>query len=109
MWSFFLRSSGYDVFTAASGPEALQQAQRYRPDVILLDLQLPGMSGFDTARALRSNAITATTPLMAITGYSGSREHEEAAAAGIDSVMVKPVQPATLLQRIEQLTQDTGG
>ena len=109
VWSFFLRSSGYDVFTAASGPEALQQAQRYRPDVILLDLQLPGMSGFDTARALRSNAITATTPLMAITGYSGSREHEEAAAAGIDSVMVKPVQPATLLQRIEQLTQDTGG
>ena len=106
VWSFFLRSSGYDVFTAASGPEALEQAQRYRPDVILLDLQLPGMSGFETARALRATSAAATTPLMAVTGYSGTREHDEALAAGVDAVMVKPVQPAALLQRIEKLTQN---
>jgi CheY-like chemotaxis protein len=106
VWSFFLRSSGYDVFTAASGPEAIEQAQRHRPDVILLDLHLPGMSGFETARRLRATAAAATTPLMAVTGYSGTREHEEALAAGVDAVMVKPVQPAALLQRIEQLTQD---
>jgi CheY-like chemotaxis protein len=106
VWSFFLRSSGYDVFTAASGPEAVEQAQRYRPDVILLDLQLPGMSGFETARALRATAAAATTPLMAVTGYSGTREHDEALAAGVNAVMVKPVQPAALLQRIEQLTQE---
>jgi CheY-like chemotaxis protein len=106
VWSFFLRSSGYDVFTAASGPEAIEQAQRYRPDVILLDLQLPGMSGFETARRLRATAAAATTPLMAVTGYSGTREHDEALAAGVDAVMVKPVQPAALLQRIEQLTQN---
>jgi CheY-like chemotaxis protein len=109
VWSFFLRSSGYDVFTAASGPEAIEQAQRYRPDVILLDLQLPGMSGFDTARALRATAAAATTPLVAVTGYSGSREHDEALASGVDVVMVKPVQPAALLQRIERLTQDGRG
>jgi CheY-like chemotaxis protein len=106
VWSFFLRSSGYDVFTAASGPEAIEQAQRYRPDVILLDLQLPGMSGFETARALRATAAAATTPLVAVTGYSGTREHDKARAAGVDAVMVKPVQPAALLQRIERLTQD---
>jgi CheY-like chemotaxis protein len=94
------------VFTAASGPEAVEQAQRYRPDVILLDLQLPGMSGFETARALRATAAAATTPLMAVTGYSGTREHDEALAAGVNAVMVKPVQPAALLQRIEQLTQE---
>lgn len=105
VWSFFLRSSGYDVFTAATGPEAIEQAQRYRPDVILLDLQLPGMSGCDTARALRATAAAAATPLMAVTGYSGAREHDEALAAGVDAVMVKPVQPAALLQRIEELTQ----
>jgi CheY-like chemotaxis protein len=109
VWSFFLRSSGYDVFTAASGPEALAHAERYRPDVILLDLQLPGMSGFETARALRATPAAATTPLMAVTGYSGTREHDEAMAAGVDAVMVKPVQPAALLQRIEQLTQDVRG
>ncbi len=103
VWSFFLRSSGYDVFTAASGPEAIAQAHRYRPDVILLDLQLPGMSGFETARALRATAAAAATPLVAVTGYSGAREHDEALAAGVDAVLVKPVQPATLLQRIEQL------
>jgi CheY-like chemotaxis protein len=106
VWSFFLRSSGYDVFTAASGPEAIEQAERYRPDVILLDLGLPGMSGFETARALRATTGAATTPLMAVTGYSGTREHDEALAAGMDAVMVKPVQPAALLQRIEQLTQN---
>lgn len=106
VWSFFLRSSGYDVFTAATGPEAIEQAQRYRPDVILLDLQLPGMSGFETARRLRATAASATTTLVAVTGYSGTREHDEALAAGMDAVMVKPVQPAALLQRIEQLTQD---
>ena len=105
VWSFFLRSSGYDVFTAATGPEAIAQAQRYRPDVILLDLQLPGMSGCETARALRATAAAAATPLMAVTGYSGAREHDEALAAGVDAVMVKPVQPAALLQRIEELTQ----
>lgn len=105
VWAFFLRSSGYDVFTATSGPEAIEQTQRHRPDVILLDLQLPGMSGFETARALRATAAGATTPLLAVTGYSGTREHDEALAAGIDAVMVKPVQPAALLQRIETLTE----
>jgi len=94
------------VFTAASGPEAIEQAERHRPDVILLDLGLPGMSGFETARALRATAGAATTPLMAVTGYSGTREHDEALAAGMNAVMIKPVQPAALLQRIEQLTQD---
>lgn len=109
VWSFFLRSSGYDVFTAASGPEAIEQTHRYRPDVILLDLQLPGMSGFDTARALRATSVAAATPLVAVTGYSGSREHDEALASGVDVVMVKPIQPAALLQRIERFLQDGRG
>jgi len=105
VWAFFLRSSGYDVFTARSGAQAISQAERYRPDVILLDLQLPGMSGYDTARALRASTTTASTLMIAVTGYSGSREHEEAIAAGVDAVMVKPVQPPALLQRIERLLQ----
>jgi CheY-like chemotaxis protein len=67
------------------------------------------MSGFETARALRATTAAATTPLMAVTGYAGTQQHDDAIAAGIDAVMVKPVQPAALLQRIEQLTHRNGG
>ena len=69
MWAIYLRAMGYEVSTAGDGLAALAQAERLHPDVIVLDLELPRMSGFDVARRLRANPETEHIPLIAATGY----------------------------------------
>jgi DNA-binding response OmpR family regulator len=103
MWAYFLRASGYAVVTASTGREALDQVGLIRPDLLLLDLQLPELSGIEVARRLRARAATAKIPLIAVTGLSQPREHEEARNAGFDSVLVKPCEPAALLAEVERL------
>src|SRR5262245_49115690 len=65
VWAFYLRSIGYRVSTAVDGASAIQQAERLQPDLIVLDLELPRVSGFDVARRLRANADTKAIPLIA--------------------------------------------
>src|SRR4029077_13732831 len=67
MWAFYFRSSAYDVDTAASGAAALAAAERRTPDVILLDLQLPDMSGLEVAKRLKDSPKTMSVPLIAVT------------------------------------------
>ena len=103
MWAIFLRSSGYDVVTAMTGLEAIERAETTRPDLVLLDLQLPEVSGVEAARRLRASSATAHIPLIAVTGYSQPKEHDEARAAGFDRVIVKPCEPAALLAEVESI------
>jgi len=103
MWAIFLRSSGYDVVTAMTGLEAIERAETTRPDLVLLDLQLPEMSGVEAARHLRASSATAHIPLIAVTGFSQPREHDEAREAGFDRVIVKPCEPAALLAEVESI------
>jgi CheY-like chemotaxis protein len=103
IWSLFLRLRGYRVSTAADGASAIAEAEQSLPDLIVLDLELPGISGFEAARRLRRNPATQDIPLIAATGYSHQRQLTMAREAGFDHVVVKPVDPDSLVQEIEHL------
>ena len=105
IWAIYLRALGFQVSTAGDGAEALAQAQRLRPDLIVLDLELPRISGFDVARRLRSNPETAHIPLIAATGYSHVAELDRAREAGFDQIVVKPCDPDCLVEEIERQLQ----
>jgi CheY-like chemotaxis protein len=103
MWAFFFRSAGYDVLTATTGRRAITAARRGLPDVVLLDLQLPDLSGLDVAERLRADPRTAGIPLLAVTGFSGKAHQDAARKAGFTAMMVKPCHPDDLLRKVESL------
>jgi CheY-like chemotaxis protein len=103
MWAIFLRAYGYDVLTSEDGVQALQMAQTTMPDIVVLDLELPGMNGAEVARRLRASPDTAHIPLIAASGHSGHAELEEARAAGFDRILLKPCDPPVLIREIEAL------
>jgi two-component system, cell cycle response regulator DivK len=103
MWALYLRALGYRVSTAADGAAAIAQAERLLPDLIVLDLELPSVSGFDVARRLRANPETQFIPLIAATGYSHMKQLDRARAAGFDQIVIKPCDPDRLVEEIERL------
>jgi two-component system, cell cycle response regulator DivK len=108
MWGLYLRSLGYDVSTADDGLTAMEMALAVVPDVIVMDLELPGITGFEAARRLRQHARTARVPLIAATGYSHSKQLDQARQAGFDSVIVKPCDPGALVAEIERCLSAAG-
>ena len=107
MWALFLRAEGFDVLTAVNGQEALTQAVSAVPDMIVMDIQLPGLSGLDVARELRRIPSTRHIPLIAATGLSHATQIEEARGAGFDAVIVKPCNPDVLVAEIRRLLKRT--
>jgi CheY-like chemotaxis protein len=103
IWGLYLRSLGYEVDTADDGLKAVEQAQRSTPDIIVLDLELPGITGFEAAVRLRQFPETAQIPLIAATGYSHVKQLDQARDCGFDSIVVKPCEPAALVAEIERL------
>jgi CheY-like chemotaxis protein len=101
-----LRREGHEVNIASDGPAALRSAQVQQPDVVLLDLGLPGMSGYDVARHLSHHQGAKRPLLIAVTGQAGAQDRHQAAEAGIDLQLVKPVDPSQLnevLRRFERI------
>lgn len=107
IWAIYLTAAGYRVSTAIDGASAIAKAHQLLPDLIVLDLELPGISGFEAARALRGDPETADIPLIAATGYSHLRQLDLARQVGFDSIVVKPCDPDTLLEEIERLAGDS--
>jgi CheY-like chemotaxis protein len=105
IWGLYLRSMGYEVLEADDGLKAVEQAHAHKPDVIILDLELPGITGFEAAIRLRDSADTRHIPLIAATGYSHLAQLNQARASGFDSIIVKPCEPAALVAEIERLLQ----
>ncbi|MFA5909294.1 MAG: response regulator [Vicinamibacterales bacterium] len=103
IWAIYLQTMGYRVSTAADGLSAVAQAERLLPDLVVLDLELPGLSGFEAAKRLRENPATREIPLIAATGYSHARQLDLARQSGFDAVVVKPCDPDMLVQEIERL------
>jgi PAS domain S-box-containing protein len=92
---------GCRVEVAHSGPEALETARASRPEVILCDLGLPGMSGYEVAAALRQDPATAATRLIAVSGYGQEEDQQRSRAAGFDVHLTKPVDVAQLRRLLE--------
>ena len=91
--ALFLRLRGHEVHTASDGPGALEEFARWQPEVVFLDLGLPGMSGYDVARRLRAMPEARDVRLVAITGYGTEADREQTRAAGFDVHLAKPVDP----------------
>jgi len=91
--AMILRVYGYDVRCVYDGPSVLQTAASYRPDVVILDIGLPGMSGYEVARRLRQLSEFRRTPLVAVTGYGQDDDRRRSQEAGFDYHLIKPIDP----------------
>ena len=100
-FSILLQESGYHVFAAASGAEALDVAGARGPHLILLDLGLPDMSGLEVARALRARDDHRDTPIIALTGRALETDEEACRAAGCTDYLTKPINTEQLLSVLE--------
>jgi two-component system, chemotaxis family, CheB/CheR fusion protein len=97
-----LRLQGYQVATATNGAVAIQTAIEFRPEIVILDIGLPDMDGFEVARELRRIPQSANAFLVALTGYGTAQDRELAREAGFDQLLTKPVHPAVLFNFIAQ-------
>jgi len=98
-----LTVKGYDVVTAASGPEALAQVAAERPDLVLLDVVMPEMSGYEVCRQIRADPATAILPVVMVTALDPSQERIKGLDAGADDFLTKPINQPELLARVRSL------
>ena len=103
MLAVVLTHAGYSVVTAASAPDALKAARERQFDVIISDIGMPEMNGYQLAREMRTMPGYETVPMVAVTGYSMFDDKERSTNAGFNAHMTKPIDPRALLDLIEQL------
>ncbi|MEQ1910320.1 MAG: response regulator [Vicinamibacterales bacterium] len=103
MWELYLRAEGFTVLTASDGVAAISLATEQRPDLIILDLELPGHSGIEVATILRAQASTRDIPLIAATGHSQLKQLDLARQAGFNAIVIKPCDPVMLRSEIRRL------
>ena len=96
-----LRYEQYDVVTATDGLLALEMAKAYPPDIVLLDICLPGIDGYEVARALRKQDPTRPLYIAAITGYDKAEDKSRAFEAGFDAHLTKPAHPFAVIRLLE--------
>jgi len=100
--TFLLEKGGYAVAYARDGQDGIALADRLRPALILLDIQLPVMDGYAVAQALRSNPTLSTIPIVAVTSYALVGDRERILAAGCTGYIEKPINPETFVAEVEQ-------
>jgi two-component system cell cycle response regulator DivK len=103
MYTEYLEFSGFDVVEAGNGMEALQRALDSSPDIILMDLSLPVMDGWEATRRLKADERTASIPVVALTGHARAGISEGAKKAGCDAFVTKPCLPDALLAEIQRM------
>jgi CheY-like chemotaxis protein len=103
MYSAYLQFSGYRVAEATNGIEAIEQANALLPDIILMDLALPKMDGWEATRRLKMDERTRHIPIVALTGHALAGHAEGARQAGCDSFVTKPCLPDALVAEIKRM------
>lgn len=103
MYQEYLTYRGYRIVPARTGEEAIVQARAHRPDVILMDLRMPGMTGTDAMRVLRSDPAFQHVPIIALTAHALDSERTDALAAGFDDLIPKPCLPDHLALAVERI------
>ena len=101
MLSFLLEKNNYEIFQAFNGLDGIKAAMECLPDVILLDIQLPGMDGYQIARELRKRDDLNTIPIIAVTSHAMVGDREKAMASGATGYIEKPIDPDNFIQRME--------
>jgi CheY-like chemotaxis protein len=99
---FLLESQGHMVIEALNGEEGIRHAEHSNPDLILLDIQLPGMDGYEIARIIRKTLGLKTIPIIAVTSYAMAGDREKILAAGATDYIEKPINPETFISQISK-------
>jgi two-component system cell cycle response regulator DivK len=98
-----LELEGFEVVTASSGPESIEKAKSLMPDLILMDMRMPGMSGLDAMLVLRSNDSTRGIPVAVLTASAMKGEEERLLASGFDAYLQKPINPSKFGEQVNLL------
>jgi two-component system, cell cycle response regulator DivK len=96
----FLTASGYDIVEAVDGGEGVAKARSQRPDLILMDIQLPVLDGYEATRQIKADPDLAETPVIAVSSFAMKGDEEKARASGCDGYVTKPYSPVKLLGMI---------
>jgi CheY-like chemotaxis protein len=105
MYAAYLQFSGFDVAEATNGVEAIEKAQTLVPDIVLMDLALPRMDGWEATRRLKNDERTKNIPVVALTGHALAGHAEGARQAGCDAFVTKPCLPDALVAEIKRLLE----
>ncbi len=97
-----LASAGYEMTEAVTGEEGVALAETSRPDLILMDIQLPGLDGYEATRRIKANPALRPIPIIAVTSYALSGDDRKAYDAGCDAYVTKPYSPRQLLAKIRE-------
>ena len=97
-----LTNADFEVIEAVDGEAGLAAAAAHRPDLILMDIQLPGMDGYEVTRRLKADALLQSIPVIAVTSYALAGEEDTARAAGCDAYIPKPYSPRELLAKVRE-------
>ncbi|KPK09480.1 MAG: hypothetical protein AMJ64_00210 [Betaproteobacteria bacterium SG8_39] len=100
-----LQAKGYSTLEAVTGEDGVRIAKEQCPDLVLMDIQLPGISGIDALKALRSDAQTAKIPVAALTASVTPTDRSQIAAAGFDAFLSKPINLKEFLETVKRLTE----
>ncbi len=103
MYAAYLRFSGFVVEEAMTGTEAIEKAQATRPNLIVMDLSLPGMDGWEATRRLKTDPKTGHIPIVVVSGHALEGSVQTAKAAGCDAFLRKPCLPQVLLAEVKRL------
>ncbi|MCJ7514904.1 MAG: response regulator [Dehalococcoidia bacterium] len=105
---YTLEHEGYTVLSAADGLEGFKKAQDEHPDLVILDVMLPGMDGYEVCHRLRKKAETLTMPVLMVSGRARQDDKNIGLRMGADVYLAKPVDPETILAKVETLLAGTG-
>ncbi len=97
-----LTSAGFDLVEATTGEEGVTLAETHRPDLILMDIQLPGLDGYEATRRIKANPALHQIPIIAVTSYALSGDDVKAREAGCDAYVTKPFSPRALLAKVRE-------
>lgn len=97
-----LTSVGFQLFEAEDGEQGVAAAQTHRPDLILMDIQMPILDGYEATRRIKANPDLKTIPIIVVTSYALSGDEDKARAAGCDGYITKPYSPRQLLAKIKE-------
>jgi CheY-like chemotaxis protein len=102
LYAAILVSAGYSVLEAGDGAEAVEIVKRERPGLVLMDVTMPGTSGWNAVRVLKEDPTTIDIPIIVVTGLAGSWDRDASIAAGADEYLAKPVSPHRLLEEVRK-------
>jgi CheY-like chemotaxis protein len=106
LMTYLLQASGHEVIAATTGEDAVRLAGEHRPDLIVLDVQLPDIDGYEVLRRLRAEPELEQLPVIAVTAYAMVGDRDHALAAGFDGYLAKPIDPTTLIEALNAYLPD---